>query len=94
VMETMINSGMLSWPDLAKRMSIMPAHIARLADQGRRLANGEPANAVLVDPAARAVVNRDDSASLSRNNPWHSRDLPDPVVATIWAGEVRYQKGS
>jgi dihydroorotase len=74
-------------------MSIMPTHIARLADQGRPLAQGEPANVVLVDPAARAVVNRDDSASLSRNNPWHGRELPDPVVATIWAGQVTYQKG-
>jgi dihydroorotase len=93
VMETMINSGALSWPELAKRMSIMPAHIARLADQGRSLAEGEPANVVLVDPAARAVVDRAASASLSRNNPWHGRELPDAVVATIWAGQVTYQKG-
>jgi dihydroorotase len=93
VIETMISSGLLSWPDLAKRMSIMPAHIARLADQGRSLAIGEPANAVLVDPTARTVVDRDDSASLSRNNPWHGRELPDPVVATIWAGRVTYERG-
>jgi dihydroorotase len=92
VVETMINSGVLSWPELAKRMSIMPAHIARLADQGRPLAVGEPANVILVDPAARRVVDRNDSASLSRNNPWHGRELPDPVVATIWAGRVTYQK--
>jgi dihydroorotase len=92
VIETMINSGLLSWPELSKRMSIMPAHIARLVDQGRSLTIGEPANAVLVDPAARAVIDRDDSASLSRNNPWHGRELPDPVIATIWAGRVTYQK--
>jgi dihydroorotase len=92
VIETMINPGMLSWPELAKRMSIMPAHIARLPDQGQSLADGQPANVVLIDPAARAVVNRDQSASLSRNNPWHGRELPDPVVATIWAGRVTYQK--
>jgi dihydroorotase len=93
VIETMINPGLLSWRDVAKRMSIMPARIARLADQGRPLALGEPANVVLVDPAARWVVDRDQSASLSRNNPWHGRELPDPVVATIWAGRVTYQKG-
>ena len=92
VIETMINTGLLSWPELAKRMSIMPAQIARLADQGRSLTEGQPANVVLIDPAARAVVNRDESASLSRNNPWHGRELPDPVVATIWAGRVTYQK--
>jgi dihydroorotase len=73
-------------------MSIMPAHIARLADQGRALVAGEPANLVLVDPAARAIVDRDASTSLSRNNPWHGRELPDPVVATIWAGRITYQK--
>jgi dihydroorotase len=93
VIETMIHPGLLSWRDVAKRMSIMSARIARLADQGRPLALGEPANVVLVDPAARRVVDRDQSASLSRNNPWHGRELPDPVVATIWAGRVTYQKG-
>jgi dihydroorotase len=92
VIETMINSELLSWTELAKRMSIMPAHIARLSNQGRPLAVGEPANVVLIDPAARAVVDRTNSASLSRNNPWHGRELPDPVVATIWKGRITYQK--
>ena len=92
VIETMINSGLLNWSELADRMSIMPAHIARLVDQGRPLAVAEPANVILVDPAARRVVDRNDSASLSRNNPWHGRELPDPVVATVWAGRVTYQK--
>jgi dihydroorotase len=92
VIETMINSGLLSWQELARRMSIMPAHIARLSGQGRPLAVGEPANVVLIDPAARAVVDREGSASLSRNNPWHGRELPDPVVATAWAGRVTHQK--
>jgi dihydroorotase len=92
VVETMINPGLLSWSELANRMSIMPAHIARLSGQGQPLAVGEPANVVLVDPSARTVVDRDASASLSRNNPWHGRELPDPVVTTIWAGRVTYQK--
>jgi dihydroorotase len=92
VLETMINSARMSWSELAKRMSIMPAHIARLADQGCALVAGEPANLVLIDPAARAVVDGAASASLSRNNPWHGRELPDPVVATIWAGRITYQK--
>jgi dihydroorotase len=93
VVEAMIKPGLLSWTDVAKRMSIMPAHIARLTDQGRPLAVGEPANVVLVDPAARQVIDRNDSASLSRNNPWHGRELPDPVVATIWAGRLTFRKG-
>ena len=93
VIETMVNPGRLrtggNWPSGCR---IVPAHIARLPEQGRPLAVGEPANLVLVDPTARAVVDRGASASLSRNNPWHGRDLPDPVVATVWAGRVTYRR--
>jgi dihydroorotase len=91
VLETMVNPGRFGWPELAERMSAVPARIARLTGQGRELAVGEPANLVLVDPTARAVVDRGDSASRSRNNPWHGRELPDPVVATVWAGRVTYR---
>ena len=92
VLETMVGPGRLDWPDVARRMSTVPAHIARLPGQGRPLAVGEPANVTLVDPAARAVVDRSTSASLSTNNPWHGRDLPDPVVATVWGGRITYQR--
>jgi len=92
VIDTMINSSLLSWPELAKRMSITPGQIAQLSNQGRPLATGEPANVVLIDPAARGVVDRNATASLSRNNPWHGRELPDPVVATIWEGRITYQR--
>ena len=92
VLETMVNPGRFGWRELTERMSEAPAYIARLTGQGRRLAIGEPANLVLVDPIARSVVDRGDSASLSRNNPWHGRELPDPVVATVWAGRVTYRR--
>jgi dihydroorotase len=92
VVETMVSTGRMSWPDVARVMSSTPATIARLTGQGRPLAAGEPANFVLVDPSARAVVDRDASASLSRNNPWHGRELPDPVVATCWDGRLTYYR--
>ena len=92
VLETMVLPGRLGWREVAERMSVVPAHIARLGIQGRPLAVGEPANLTLVDPTARAVVDRAASASLSRNNPWHGRDLPDPVVATFWEGRATYRR--
>lgn len=92
VLETMINTDQMSWPQLVQAMSVRPARIARLKGQGRPLRIGEPANLCLVDPQSRAVVDRDTSASLSRNNPWHGRELPDPVVATIWAGSMTYRR--
>ncbi len=92
VLEVMVNSGAMDWATLAERMSHAPARIGRVAGQGRPLVSGEPANLVLVDPSARAAVDADASASRSRNNPYHGRDLPDPVVATIWRGRVTYRR--
>ncbi|MFZ1412312.1 MAG: dihydroorotase [Micropruina sp.] len=92
VMERLLNTGRLDWPTLVQRMSIAPATLSGSRRQGRPIAVGEPANLVLVDPSARAVVDRDASASRSRNNPYHGRDLPDPVVATIWAGRITHQR--
>ena len=77
---------------VARVMSAAPARVAGLDGHGRPLAAGEPANLTLVDPTARAVVDRAASASLSRNNPWHGRELPDPVVATFWAGRATYRR--
>lgn len=86
VVETMVNPGRLGWAEVAERMSHAPARIGSLAHQGRPLVVGEPANLVLVDPSRRAVVDRERSLSKGRNNPYHGRDLPDPVVATWWRG--------
>ena len=92
VLEVMVNAGRLDWPTLVKRMSSTPSRIGQVRGQGRPLAVNEPANLVLVDPSARAVVDRDTSRSRSRNNPYHGRDLPDPVVATVWSGRVTYRR--
>jgi len=90
VMETMVDTGRMDWATLAERMSHAPARLGRVATQGRPLVAGEPANLVLVDPSRRAVVDREASASLSRNNPYHGLDLPDPVVLTMWKGRVTF----
>lgn len=92
VMDVMVTTGRMSWETLVQRMSVAPAAYSGLSSQGRPLLPGEPANLVLVDPAARAVVDRNDTASRSRNNPYHGRDLPDPVVTTIWRGKVTYRR--
>ena len=84
----------LSWADVARVMSTSPARIAGLEDQGRPLEVGSPAHVVLVDPAAAPVVDRDQSASLSRNNPWHGRRLASRVVHTVHRGRVTVRDGA
>ncbi|MGY4720002.1 dihydroorotase [Naumannella huperziae] len=91
LIETMINTDRSDWSRVIEAMSHAPARIAGLPGQGRPIAIGEPANLTLIDPQARASVDAAASLSLSRNNPWHGRDLPDPVRMTVWAGRVTYR---
>ncbi len=86
VATAMVENGLLDWEGVGRVLSTNPARIAGLADQGRPLAPGEPANLTLVDPAASYTVDRNASASLSRNNPWHGRTLTGSVVATFLRG--------
>lgn len=92
VQQTMVTTGLLTWAQVADRMSYAPARLVRATAQGQPLSVGAPANVTLVDPAARALVDADASASASRNNPYAGLDLPDPVVATVWSGRVTYRR--
>lgn len=91
--DIMINTGASDWDSLVSRTSLAPARIARLSDGlGVRPVIGAAANLTVIDPQRRATVDRDASASLSRNNPYHGRDLPDPVMITISAGNITFNR--
>jgi len=93
VADVMVGSGLLDWAGVAQVMSVAPARIAGLGGHGRPIAVGEPANLTLVDPAATVTVDREASLSLSRNNPWHGRQLTGTVHATILHGVPTVLKG-
>ena len=93
VIETMVNTGLMGWAEVADRMSIRPAQIGRLEDQGRPLVVGEPANLVLVDAEASWVVDPAAMASRSRNTPYRALTLPGRVVATIYRGRPTVLEG-
>lgn len=90
VQTLMVDTGRMTWADVARVMSFAPARIGRIdagpTAQGRPLAAGEPANVVLVDPAARWTVDPQALASLSRNTPYGGRELSGRVVATFLRG--------
>ncbi len=91
---TMVDTGRLSWADVARVMSMKPAEIGRLSGQGRPLAVGEPANVTLVDPRATRVISRDALASKARNTPYHGMELPGRVVATFLRGRATVLGGA
>jgi dihydroorotase len=86
VQETMVDPGLLTWAEVAERMSAAPARIGRVSDHGQPLEDGAPANVVLYDPSVRRVVEATDSVSLSRNTPYAGLELPGRVVATFLRG--------
>lgn len=86
VQHVMVETGLMDWAAVADRMSVAPARIGRVADQGRPLAVGEPAHVTLVDPAARWTVDPQSMATLGRNSPFRGLTLPGRVVTTIYAG--------
>ncbi|GGM71099.1 dihydroorotase [Longimycelium tulufanense] len=93
VAATMVETGLLDWRGVARVMSERPAEIAGLPDQGRPLAVGEPANLVLVDPAARWTVRAEELASIAANTPYEGMELPARVVTTIFRGRVTAHEG-
>ncbi|RKT86609.1 dihydroorotase [Saccharopolyspora antimicrobica] len=93
VVRTMVRPGLLDWRGVARVMSERPAEIAGLADQGRPVAAGEPANLVLVDPDAEWTVRGAELASLGENSPFDGMQLPGRVVATLLRGRLTAHEG-
>ena len=90
---TMVEPGRMTWAQVAEATSARPARIARLTSQGGGLVAGAPANITLFDPAVTNVVDREESKSLSRNNPWHGRTLKGAVAATFLRGRRTFANG-
>jgi dihydroorotase len=86
VQHAMVDTRLMSWADVADRMSYRPAAIGQVADHGRPLTTGSPANLTLIDPAVTRTIVPGESASLSRNTPFDGMALPGRVVATFLRG--------
>lgn len=86
VQKVLVDTGMITWRDVARIMSEKPAELGQVEGQGRPIAVGEPANLTLVDPEARQTFARDDIVSLSSNSPYVGMELPGRVMATFFRG--------
>lgn len=93
LMMTMIETKLLSWRGLADRMSVAPAQIAGLTNQGQEIKVGSAANLVLVDPKAHWTVTKDLIASKSFNTPYEGMVLPGVIRHTIFNGKITVKDG-
>lgn len=91
---TLVETGYIGWADVARIMSFKPAEIGLASDQGRPLAVGEPANLLLLDPAARRTIVPADQATKGKNNPYRGMEVPGAVKATFYAGHPTVLDGA
>jgi len=85
VVTTMIDTGLMDWQTLVKRMSSAPAEIGGYAGHGE-LAVSRQANFILVDPKQKWTVDREAMLSRSSNTPFHGQTLTGSVVHTFFKG--------
>jgi dihydroorotase len=93
LVHTMLEPGLLDWRGVARVLSERPAQIGGLADQGRPIAVGEPANLALVDPDGVWTVRGAGLASRAENTPFEGMRLPATVAATLLRGRLTARAG-
>lgn len=87
LIETMVNTGRMTWADIARVLSTTPAKIGRVSTQGQGLVVGVLANITLVDPSVRRIVDPATQQSRSSNSPYRGMELPGQVLYTFHRGE-------
>ena len=94
VQMTMVDSGLLSWEQVADRLSHAPARIGRYSGQGEKVAVGSFANLVVINPTKSWRVDRDLVLSNSTNTPYHGYELPGFVEHTLFKGKQTVINGA
>jgi dihydroorotase len=93
VQKTMVETQLMSWSDVAERMSHAPARIGRYEQQGQPLVEGSLANIVVINPTQKWTVDRDLVLSKSSNTPYHGQQLPGVITHTLFKGKHVFNNG-
>lgn len=91
--QTMVDTGRLTWSDVARVLSETPSRIARDEAQGRPIVAGEPANLLLWDPRPSAPLDPEAQATRSVNSPFRGRELPGRNILTLLRGRPTVRDG-
>ena len=85
VSTAMIQTKLMDWTTLSKRMSTTPAQIAGYKNHGE-IRIGSSANLIVVDTETSWTVDRNQSFSRSSNTPFHAQTLNSYVIHTFFNG--------
>ncbi|CAN5305534.1 dihydroorotase [soil metagenome] len=86
VQKAVVDTGLMTFSDVARTMSTKPASIGRLAGYADPFALGSPANLVLYDPSVSREFATSQLRGKSINSPYLGFTLPGQVIATVHDG--------
>ncbi len=86
----LVETKVLSWPQVAEKMSAMPAKIMGLKTKGA-ITEGSDGDITIIDPNVQWTVSEKDFVSKSTNSPFIGRKLKGRVETTICGGKVVYE---
>jgi dihydroorotase len=90
VKATLIDSNLMTWPEVIAKLTIEPARLIRKEQYKGHLKPGADADVTLIDPNRTWVVDAQQMKSKSINTPYQGWQVSGRAVATIVSGEVRY----
>ena len=86
VITELVEREILSWPEVALRMSTNPAKILNLP--GGTFELDSPADFTVIDPKVEWTVKKEEFKSLSQNSPFIGRELIGKAMMTVVDGKV------
>ena len=84
----LINSKIISWPELITKMSLNPARILNLPKG--TLKTGADADITVINPQVKWTVDVQAFRSRGKNSPFHGRKMQGKAILTIVGGEIKY----
>lgn len=89
----LVDDGVIKWPRLIAMMTIEPARLCALDEQGLgRLAVGGPGDVTVIDPKEAWTIRPAHLVGHSKNTPFVGWKVRGRAVATIVAGKVRMMR--
>jgi len=92
LVRTLIEPGLLTWPELIAALTLKPAQVLRLPKG--TLAVGADADVTVIDPAAEWTIAPQRLHSKSRNTPFAGWTVRGRAAATIVGGKIKYQSNA
>jgi dihydroorotase len=90
--QSLIDTGTLTWPELIAKLTVAPARILGI-DRGT-LKPGSVADVTVIDPDAEWTIDPKQFRSKSRNTPFAGRKVRGRAHLVVVGGEVKFTRGA